>query len=96
MTITRADVEKVAHLARLAVTEDNIAATTERLGNVLPMVDQLQAVNTEGIAPLAHPLDNMVQRLRPDVVTEPDQRELLLQNAPAAQDGLFLVPKVIE
>jgi len=96
MTIARADVEKVAHLARIAVTEANITATTERLGNVLAMVDQLQAVNTTGIEPLAHPLDNMVQRLRPDVVTETDQRHLLLQNAPAAQDGLFLVPKVIE
>jgi len=96
MTITRADVEKVAHLARIAVTEANIVATTERLGNVLAMVDQLQALNTAGIEPLAHPLETMVQRLRPDAVTEIDQRELLMQNAPAAQDGLFLVPKVIE
>lgn len=95
MSINRADVEKVAHLARIAVTEDSIAATTERLGNVLAMVDQLQAVDTTGIAPLAHPLD-MVQRLRPDAVTETDQRELLMQNAPAKQDGLFLVPRVIE
>jgi len=95
MSITRADVEKVAHLARIAVTEENITATTERLGNVLAMVDQLQAVDTTDIAPLAHPLD-MVQRLRADVVTETSERELLLQNAPATQDGLFLVPKVIE
>jgi aspartyl-tRNA(Asn)/glutamyl-tRNA(Gln) amidotransferase subunit C len=95
MTISRSDVEKAAHLARIAVTETNIAATTERLGNVLAMVDQLQAVDTTDIAPLAHPLD-MVQRLRADVVTETNERELLLQNAPATQDGLFLVPKVIE
>ena len=98
MSISRHDVEKVAHLARLAVTEENIAATTERLGNVLAMVDQLQAVNTDGIAPLAHPLDR-VQRLRQDMVTETNQRELLMENAKRngnAQDGLFLVPKVIE
>lgn len=95
MAISRADVEKAAHLARIAITDDSIAPTTERLANVLAMVDQLQAINTAGIEPLAHPLDT-VQRLRADTVTENNQRELLLQNAPLAQDGLFLVPKVIE
>lgn len=95
MAISRLDVEKTAHLARIAITEDSIAATTTRIANVLAMVDQLQAINTAGIAPLAHPLDT-VQRLRADVVTETNERELLLANAPAAQDGLFLVPKVIE
>jgi aspartyl-tRNA(Asn)/glutamyl-tRNA(Gln) amidotransferase subunit C len=95
MAISRNDVEKIAHLARLNITEENIMAATERLSNVLAMVDQLQAIDTTGIAPLAHPLDT-VQRLRADVVTETNQRELLLKNAPAAQDGLFLVPRVIE
>lgn len=95
MAISRLDVEKAAHLARIAITEDSIAPTTERLANVLAMVDQLQAIDTAGIEPLAHPLDT-VQRLRADVITETNQRELLLKNAPAAQDGLFLVPKVIE
>ncbi len=95
MSISRADVEKVAHLARIAITEDSIAPTTERLANVLAMVDQLQAINTTGIEPLAHPLDT-VQRLRADVVTETNQRELLMKNAPVAQDSLFLVPRVIE
>lgn len=95
MSISRSDVEKVAHLARIAMTEDTMAATTERLANVLAMVDQLQAIDTSGIEPLAHPLDT-VQRLRADSVTEHNQRDLLLQNAPATQDGLFLVPKVIE
>jgi len=95
MAINRSDVEKIAHLARLNITEASIAPTTDRLSNVLAMVDQLQAVDTTGIEPLAHPLDT-VQRLRADVVTEINQRELLLQNAPATQDGLFLVPKVIE
>jgi len=95
MAISRADVEKVAHLARIAITEDSIAPTTERLANVLAMVDQLQAIDTTGIEPLAHPLDT-VQRLRDDVVTEKDQRDLLMKNAPVAQNGLFLVPRVIE
>ena len=95
MSISRVDVEKVAHLARVAITEASIIPMTERLANVLAMVDQLQAVDTTGIEPLAHPLDT-VQRLRADVVSETNQRERLLQNAPATQDGLFLVPKVIE
>jgi len=95
MAISRTDVEKVAHLARIAITEQSIAPTTERLANVLAMVDQLQAIDTAGIEPLAHPLDT-VQCLRADVVTETNQRELLMKNAPAAQDGLFLVPRVIE
>lgn len=98
MAISRADVEKAAHLARIAITEDSIAPTTERLSNVLAMVDQLQAVDTTGIEPLAHPLDT-VQRLRDDVVTETNQRDLLMENAKRngnVQDGLFLVPKVIE
>jgi len=95
MAISRVDVEKAAHLARIAITEESIAPTTERLANVLAMVDQLQAVNTTDIEPLAHPLD-AIQRLRADEITETNQRELLLKNAPAAQDGLFLVPRVIE
>lgn len=95
MSIKPTDVEKVAHLARIALTHETLVATTERLANVLAMVDQLQAVDTSGIEPLAHPLDT-TQRLRPDVVTETDQRDRLLQNAAATQDGLFLVPKVIE
>jgi len=95
MSISRADVEKVAHLARIAIDEDTLAAATERLSNVLAMVDQLQAIDTANIPPLAHPLD-AVQRLRADTVTECNQREQLLKNAPATEDGLFLVPKVIE
>lgn len=95
MTINRSEVEKIAHLARLNISEDNIAATTTSLSEVLALVDKLQAVDTTDIVPLAHPLDT-VQRLRADTVTETNQREQLQKNAPAVEDGLFLVPKVVE
>jgi aspartyl-tRNA(Asn)/glutamyl-tRNA(Gln) amidotransferase subunit C len=95
MSISRHDVENAAHLARIAISEDTIATTTERLANVLHMVDQLQAVDTRGIEALAHPLET-TQRLRPDQVTESNQRDQLMKNAPATEAGLFLVPKVIE
>ncbi len=95
MTIKRADIEKLAELARIQITEDNIAATTKSLGDVLDLVDQLQSADTAGVQPMAHPLD-ATQRLRPDQVTEFNQREPLQRIAPAVEDGLFLVPKVIE
>ena len=95
MTIQRSDIEKLAELARIQISEENITATLTSLGNVLQLVDQLQAADTTGIAPMAHPLD-AVQRLRPDVVTEPDRRDAFQAIAPATSDGLYLVPRVIE
>ncbi|HSC75104.1 MAG TPA: Asp-tRNA(Asn)/Glu-tRNA(Gln) amidotransferase subunit GatC [Pseudomonadales bacterium] len=93
--IERQQVEQLARLARIALDESTLVRTTNSLGDVLALIDQLQAVDTTGIEPMAHPLD-AVQRLRADVVSEPDQREVLQAIAPAVQDGLFLVPKVIE
>lgn len=95
MAIKRQQVEQLARLARLALDESTLERTTASLGEVLALIDQLQAVDTTGIAPMSHPLD-AVQRLRPDVVTETDKREKLQAVAPAVQDGLFLVPRVIE
>ena len=95
MTIERSDIEKLAELARIQITEDQITATTERLADVLALVDQLQAANTDGVAPMAHPLD-AVQRLRADEVTETDRREAFQAIAPATEKGLYLVPRVIE
>ncbi|MCB1667277.1 MAG: Asp-tRNA(Asn)/Glu-tRNA(Gln) amidotransferase subunit GatC [Porticoccaceae bacterium] len=95
MTIERADIEKLAELARIGITEENIAETTRSLGEVLALVDQLQAADTSGVDPMAHPLD-AVQRLRPDRITEPDCREAMQAIAPATEDGLFLVPRVID
>jgi aspartyl-tRNA(Asn)/glutamyl-tRNA(Gln) amidotransferase subunit C len=95
MALNRSDVEKIAHLARLGLNDADIPRTTDALNNILGLVDQMQAVDTSGIEPLAHPLEAS-QRLRPDVVTERNQRDTYQAIAPAVQNGLYLVPKVIE
>lgn len=95
MALTRTDVEKIAHLARLAINDIDTLQHTEALSNILGMIDQIQELDTKGIIPMAHPLD-ATQRLRPDVVTETNQREHFQTIAPQTEDGLYLVPKVIE
>jgi len=95
MSLARDDVEKIAHLARLAVDEDELDSVAAGLSDILQMVEQMSAVDTEGVTPMAHPL-HMVQPLRPDQVTEENQRELFQSIAPQTEDGLYLVPKVIE
>ena len=95
MSLERDDVKKIAHLARLAIDEADIPGYATNLSNILHLVEQMNAVNTDNVAPMAHPLD-AVQRLRPDEVTESDQRAHFQAHAPAVEDGLFLVPKVIE
>jgi len=82
-------------LARLEVTDDEFADTVDKLSRIVDFVDQLSQADTEGVVPMAHPLD-VAQRLRADVVTESDQRDDFQQNAPAVAEGLYLVPKVIE
>lgn len=95
MAVDRSDIAKLAELARLAISENTADEVARSISDVLALVDQLQAVNTDGVAPMAHPLD-AIQRLRADVVTEPDQRERFQTIAPATQDGLYLVPQVID
>lgn len=95
MSLTLDQILRIAQLARIAVPEDEAGIVHDRLNRVLGMIDQLQAVDTTGIEPMSHALD-LVQPLRPDAVTEPDQRALLQRAAPAVEDGLYLVPKVIE
>ncbi|MGJ8668725.1 MAG: Asp-tRNA(Asn)/Glu-tRNA(Gln) amidotransferase subunit GatC [Oceanococcus sp.] len=95
MSLDQNQVRRVAELARLAVTDAELPVYAEELSSILNMVDQLQAAETSGIAPMAHPL-NMSQRLRKDEVTEQSQRETFQALAPQAQDGHFLVPRVIE
>lgn len=95
MTISRKDIEKVAVLARIRVDEEQVSALEKDLGNILDLVDQLGAADTANVEPLAHPLD-AVQRLRKDEVTETNQREAFLAIAPATENGLYLVPRVIE
>jgi aspartyl-tRNA(Asn)/glutamyl-tRNA(Gln) amidotransferase subunit C len=95
MPLSPDQIRLIARLARIALREDESAAVGERLNRVLAMLDQLKAVDTEGIEPMSHALD-VVQPLRSDVVTEGDQRALFQAGAPAVEDGLYLVPKVIE
>ncbi|CAI8243393.1 MAG: Glutamyl-tRNA(Gln) amidotransferase subunit C [Marinobacterium sp. xm-d-530] len=95
MSIDRSDVERIAHLARLELNEQDIPAYTENLSSILNLIDEMQQIDTDGVEPLAHPLD-AVQRLRADEVTELNQRDKLQAVAPAVEEGLFLVPKVIE
>ena len=95
MALERCEVEKIAHLARLGLDEGDLPRTTETLNNILGLTDRMQAVDTTGVEPLAHPLE-ATQRLRADTVTEQNQRDAYQAVAPAVENGLFLVPKVIE
>ncbi len=95
MNIERQEIEKLATLARIAIDDSTISDVSQRLSSVLDLVDQLQAVNTEGVEAMSHPMQ-ATQRLREDEVTEINQREAFQAIAPETKDGLFLVPKVIE
>lgn len=102
MALTEQDVTRMARLARIAVPDQERAAVLGDLNTIFGLIEQLQAVDTDGVEPMAHPLSVLGEvqlRLRDDVVTEPtngQDRPRLLANAPAEHDGLFLVPKVIE
>lgn len=91
----RSELEKLALLARLNVDDAVFDEVSQGISDVLGLVDQLQAVNTEGVEPMAHPLDAL-QRLRPDEVTETNCRELYQAIAPQTENGLYMVPKVID
>ncbi|MDR0780957.1 MAG: Asp-tRNA(Asn)/Glu-tRNA(Gln) amidotransferase subunit GatC [Pseudomonadales bacterium] len=95
MSIAAKDIDIIAHLARLSLTDTERSDALGSIASILQLVNQMQAVDTSAVAPLAHPFEAS-QRLREDVVTESDQRETLLTLAPSAEQGLFLVPKVIE
>ena len=96
MSLTRQDVEKIAHLARLSISEDELPVYVSALSSIVNFVDELSKVETANVAPLAHPLDGQHQRLRDDVVTASDQHEKYQANAPSVAAGLYLVPRVIE
>jgi len=95
MSLSRDEVARLARLARLAVRPEESVAVIERLNRVLGMIETMRAVDTRGVEPMSHALD-VVQRLRPDAVTEGDQRALFQALAPAVERDLYLVPKVIE
>ena len=95
MSIDSKEIEKVAILSRLKFDQKQLNEVTERLTSVLDFIDQLHQADTQDIEPMAHPLD-AVQRLRADKVTETNQRDKYQKIAPATENGLYLVPKVIE
>ena len=95
MSLTKTDIEKIAWLARLAITSEDIPHYASDLSNILALVEQMNTVDTQGISPLAHPLE-ITTRLREDRVTEQDQRDHFQSIAPEVENGHYLVPKVIE
>ena len=99
MALTSQDIARVAHLARLALRPEETEHTLAQLNGFFRLVEQMEAVNTDGVEPLAHPaavLGQVALRLREDIATEPNQRDASQVSAPAVENGLFLVPKVIE
>ena len=96
MSLTRQDVEKIAHLARLSITDREMPVYVKSLSSIVNFVDELSSIDTGNVSPMAHPLDGQHQRLRPDAVVETDHHEKYQANAPAVQGGLYVVPQVID
>ncbi|MBE0507405.1 MAG: Asp-tRNA(Asn)/Glu-tRNA(Gln) amidotransferase subunit GatC [Marinospirillum sp.] len=95
MTLKAEDLHKAAHLARLNIEPEATTPYLQALSSILALVDEMQGINTDGVLPMAHPMD-ATQRLRIDEVTETNQRDTLQKIAPATENGLYLVPRVIE
>lgn len=95
MSLDKDQVQHIAMLARLKLADDEFDETVDKLSRIVDFVDQLSQAETDGVVPMAHPL-NESQRLRVDEVTESDEREALQENASSVENGLYLVPKVIE
>jgi aspartyl-tRNA(Asn)/glutamyl-tRNA(Gln) amidotransferase subunit C len=95
MPLTSSDVKRIAHLARIEITATETEQTLDQLNGIFKLIEQLQSVDTAGVEPMSHPLGGS-QRLREDLASDRPDREANMKNAPAQQDGLFLVPRVIE
>lgn len=95
MSLTLSDVEKVAKLSRLALNDNEKQQTLNELNGIFEMIAKMQAVNTDGVEPLSHPIE-FAQRLREDCVTEPERRDDYQAIAPQIEQNLYIVPKVIE
>ena len=96
MSLIRQDVEKIARLARLSITEAEMPVYVTSLSSIVDFVAELSRAETDRVEPMAHPLEGQHQRVRADVVTEIDQHEKYQANAPRVQAGLYVVPRVIE
>jgi aspartyl-tRNA(Asn)/glutamyl-tRNA(Gln) amidotransferase subunit C len=96
MSLTRQDVEKIAHLARLSITEQEMPVYVSSLSSIVNFVDELSRADTSGVQPMAHPLEGQTARMRADEVSQSDHHEKYQRNAPAVAAGLYVVPRVIE
>jgi len=100
MSLNESDVSRIAHLAHLELSSLQASKTLDQLNGIFALVEKMQAIDTKGVEPLSHPyalvVDHLALRLRADEVTETNHREQYQECAPATQDGLFLVPQVIE
>lgn len=96
MSFEPTDIKKVAHLARLNISEKDIHSYSENLSKILDLIEQIKHADTEDVSPMAHPLEDMIQPLREDVVTESNERDAFMAIAPKTEAGLYLVPKVME
>lgn len=96
MALTREQIENIAHLARLALSPEEIASYQDSLSRIFDFVGELERADTAHVTPMAHPLPGLTQRLRPDKVSETDHHELYQANAPQTAASLYLVPRVIE
>lgn len=96
MSLAPKDIQNIAHLARLQLSEPEAAGYLTSLSRIIELVGELEKADTHAVAPMSHPLPGLTQRMRPDVVKDSDRHERYQQNAPQVQAGLYLVPKVIE
>jgi aspartyl-tRNA(Asn)/glutamyl-tRNA(Gln) amidotransferase subunit C len=95
MSLSNEEIEKIAYLARLKIEADDVSHYAQDLSGILGLVEQMDAIDTTGVEPMAHPQD-IAQRLRRDIITEVDQRDTFQNIAPLTESGLYLVPKVID
>lgn len=95
MSLKQDEITKIANLAKLNISDEQMGEYEKRLTSILDLVEQMNSVDTSGVEPMAHPL-HMTQRLREDAVTEENQREHFQEHAPSVEKGLFVVPKVID
>jgi aspartyl-tRNA(Asn)/glutamyl-tRNA(Gln) amidotransferase subunit C len=96
MSFSDSDIKKVAHLAKLSIPENEMGDYADNISKILQLVDHINDVNTKGVKPMSHPMENLTQRLREDKVSEDIDRDTFQKGAPSTESGLYLVPKVID
>jgi len=93
---TKEEIKNLANLAKIAIKDSEIDDYAKKISNIINLIEKIKTIDLKNIPPMSHPLENINQRLREDKVTETNQRELLQKNAPLIENGLYLVPSIIE